>query len=72
MFIIISQLDSFVYFDEFNINTQNTTKRDSDNYACETTAILCNAHVHMSAENSLTSDMFVPQPQLTQVLICSC
>ena len=65
MFIIISQLDDFVYFDEFNINTQNTTKRDSDDYTCRTTAILCNAYVHISVENLLTLDMFVPQPQLT-------
>ena len=69
MFIIISRLDGFVYFDEFNINTRNTTKRDSDDYACGTTAILCNAYIHMSAENSLTLDVFVPQPQLTQTLI---
>ena len=69
MFIVVSRLDGFVYFDEFNINTRNTTKRDSDNYACGTITILCNARVHVSAENSLTSDMFVPQPQLTQALI---
>ena len=72
MFIIISWLDGFVYFDEFNINTRNTTKRDSDNYACGTTTILCNACIHASAENSLTLDVFVPQPQLTWALICSC
>ena len=72
MFIVISRLDGFVYFDEFNINTQNTTKRDSDNYACGTTAILCNAYVHVSVENSLTLDVFIPQPQLTQALIHSC
>ena len=69
MFIIISQLDSFIHFDEFNINTQNTTKRDSNNYACGTTAILCNACIYMSIENSLTLDVFVLQPQLTQALI---
>ena len=72
MFNIISWLDGFIYFDKPNINTRNTTKRDSDNYACGTTTILCNAHVHVSAENSLTSDVFVPQPQLTRALIHSC
>ena len=54
MFIVILQLDSFIHFDEFNINTWNTTERDSDNYACGTTTILCNVHVHTSVENSLT------------------
>ena len=42
------------------------TKSDSDDYACRTTAILCNARVHVSVENPLTLNVFVPQPQLTQ------